>query len=175
MSTYRRLFLALGCASWIVAAGCSDNPVAGRAESDKSLAEAGRAMGLRTDMIEDQYIPAPYPSVTNSNGTPLISWSAVPGATSYTVSMIYYEMYDNINWEIYYSSGWEIATTTDTSYLDTGNGYTGGYECLFYTGGWGPAWGPPRAYFFTYAVQATTPEGTSDISNSQVLAPIGCL
>jgi hypothetical protein len=52
MSTYRRLFLALGCASWIVAAGCSDNPAAGREEIDESLIEAVRAMGLRTDMIE---------------------------------------------------------------------------------------------------------------------------
>lgn len=155
MSTYRRLFMAFGCVLGIVVAGCSDNPV------------AGRAMGSRTDMMEDQYIPAPYPSVTNSNGTPLISWSAVPGTTSYTVSLILYEMYDNINWEIYRSSVFEIATTTDTSYLDTGNVYTGGYECRV---------GYPGPFVFaTYAVQATSPYGTSDVANSQVLAPIGCL
>lgn len=53
MSIYHRLFLVLGCASWVVAAGCSDNPAAGRTEIDDSLVEAVRKMGFRTDMIED--------------------------------------------------------------------------------------------------------------------------
>jgi hypothetical protein len=108
-------------------------------------------------------VPGPYsPSVTHSNGTPLLHWAAVPGATSYTVSLIYYEMYDNINWEIYYISDPQIlTTTTSTSYLDTGNVYTGSHECMGYG----------YYYFATYAVRATFPNGST--SENQVLAPIG--
>jgi hypothetical protein len=109
-------------------------------------------------------IPAVYPDVTNSSGTPLISWTAVPGATSYTVLLIYYEI--NENWEVVNSWAWEITTTTSTSYLDTGNAYTGSVEACP-TGPWGTS-----AFLFAYAVQATFPNGTSDVSNSQIGAPI---
>jgi hypothetical protein len=165
MSNYRRLFLALGCASWFVAAGCSDSPTAQRTEETKSLVEVIGAMGPRTDMIENT-IPGPYPiSITNSNGTPLISWSALSGATSYTVSLIYLQIQDDINWIVdgYWVS--ELTTTTSTSYLDTGNVYTGESYCsLWYYQG--------PFTFFVYAVQATFPHGTSDIFYYPVEAPI---
>jgi len=166
MLTYHRLFLALGCASWIVVAGCSDNPA------------AGRAMGLRTDMIEDQYpIPGPIPSVSNSNGTPLISWSALSGATSYTVSLVYFDIYDQFGWQDGYVGPYflsEITTTTSTSYLDTGNVYTGSYECRWWSGGYSPhpSYGNVVGFAYAYAVQATFPHGTSDISYYPILAPI---
>jgi len=108
-------------------------------------------------------IPAPYPSVSDSNGTPLISWSAVPGATSYTVWLIDYWVRDNINWEIYDAWSYEITTTTSTSYLDTGNIYTGMDACNYQSG---PFTIP------AYAVQATFPHGTSDIFYYPVVAPI---
>ena len=165
MSTYRRLFFALGCASWLVSAGCSDRPTAQRTEKTESLVNAVGAMGPRTDMIEDP-IPGPWPiSVTNSNGTPLISWSALSGATSYTVSLLYFEI--NANWEVMNSWAWELTTTTSTSYLDTGSVYTGSVEACP-TG----TWDSGRAFLFAYAVQATFPHGTSDIYYSPVEAPI---
>jgi hypothetical protein len=381
MSTYRRLFVALGCASWIAAAGCSDNPAGGRAEIDESLVEAVRAMGLRTDMIEDhgsfllvegdiylpkeqlrtapkarsgiprgprfQYsttnlvsdskvsqivvdlsglnsqtawqsaardaishwsgigsttlqmsegssaditvsttctwsnvaafasfpsggnpgstiyvntcfgystthaqkvhnmvhelghtigfrhsnygqvgesagaegaihiadtptsgnatgsvmnggtalnswagfawhdllttrtlypVPGYWPSVTHSNGTPLIKWAAMPGATSYTVSLLTFDIYDHYGWYdgLLGPSVSQITTTTSTSYLDTGNVYTGSYECRF-----NPTFGSPQhpqygyfvGKFYLYSVQATYPQGTGD--PVWVIAPIG--
>jgi hypothetical protein len=112
--------------------------------------------------------PIPGPgslSITDSNGTPLISWNALSGATSYTVSLITYDGYNGFG----YTNRWasQIATTTSTSYLDTGNVYTGSYECIF-DGDW-----EPYSYMYEYAVQATFPHGTSDVfSFSRHVAPI---
>ena len=164
MSTQRRLFLAVGFATWIVAAGCSDNPA------------AVRAIGLHPDMTEEQYpIPGPSPSVTDSSGTPLISWSALSGATSYTVSLVYYDIYDQWgSYDAYIGPSLlgEITTTTSTSYLDTGNVYTGSFECRWYPHYGSPYYGNSVGILYAYAVQATFPHGTSDISYYPVVAPI---
>jgi hypothetical protein len=53
MSTCNRFFSAVGFAAFFAAAGCGDNPAAELREPEESLVEAVRAMGLRTDMIED--------------------------------------------------------------------------------------------------------------------------
>ncbi len=112
--------------------------------------------------------PLPGPSglsVTNSNGTPLISWNAASGATGYTVSLITFSTangsYQNHN----YST---LGTTTGTSYLDGGNSYTGVYECN-YDMGWG---GVTQGAWYEYAVQATYAKGTSPILYARIYALI---
>ncbi|HEU4562663.1 MAG TPA: M57 family metalloprotease [Longimicrobium sp.] len=114
-------------------------------------------------------IPGPYPvSVTNSNGTPLISWTAMSGATSYTVSLVYYDIYDGYGGpDIYQRWVWPTTTTTSTSYLDTANVYTGSHECTY--DNWSP--GGWKGSYYTYAVQATLPHGTS-VLVPQVEAPV---
>jgi hypothetical protein len=118
--------------------------------------------------------PIPGPgslSVTNSSGTPLISWGAVSGATSYTVSLI---TFNTVNGN--YQSHWlnPITTTTSTSYLDVDRVYTGVYECSS-DWGWG---GETQGAWYEYAVQANFPHGTSPYLNARIYAPVaqsGCL
>jgi hypothetical protein len=116
-------------------------------------------------------IPSPgWLSVTDSNGTPLISWAAVSGATSYTVSLITFST-SNGN----YTNHWAdpITTTTSTSYLDVDHVYTGVYECS-YDWDWN---GETRGAWYEYAVQANYPHGSSNILHSRHYAPIanpGC-
>ena len=105
-------------------------------------------------------------TVTNSSGTPLISWAAVPGATSYTVSLITFSTY-NGNYQNHGLS--PITTTTGTSYLDANNVYTGAYECNY---GGGDLGGDSWGYWYEYAVQAHFPHGTSSYLYSRHYAPI---
>jgi hypothetical protein len=104
-------------------------------------------------------------SVTNSNGTPLISWNAASGATGYTVSLITFNT-TNGNYQNHYFT--TLGTTIGTSYLDTGNTYTGVYECN-YDWGWE---GQTQGMWYEYAVQATYTKGTSPILNVRIYAPI---
>lgn len=112
--------------------------------------------------------PIPGPgslTVTNSGGTPLISWAAASGATSYTVSLITFRTV-NGNYQSHGLS--PITTTNSTSYLDVGNVYTGVYECNF---DWG--WeGQSEGYWYEYSVQANYPHGTSSYLYSRHYAPI---
>jgi hypothetical protein len=112
--------------------------------------------------------PIPGPSglsITDSNGTPLISWSALSGATGYTVSLITFNTHNGSYTNHYVS---QITTTTNTSYLDTGNAYTGVYEC-----NWDWGWdGETYGAWYEYAVQATFPHGTSDVLYSRHYANI---
>jgi len=132
-----------------------------------------------SDVTATQYtypIPGPeWISVTDSTGMPLISWAAVPGATSYTVSLITYDKYENGGWwhsyEYRYAYTSQIATTTSTSYLDTSNVFTESWECT-----WAPN-NPPQypewvGVAWEYAVQATFPHGTSGVFSSRVTAYI---
>jgi hypothetical protein len=105
-------------------------------------------------------------SVSDSNGTPLISWTAAPGATSYTVSLITFSTV-NGNYQNHWANA--IANTTSTSYLDYNNSYTGKYECNF-DWGWG---GETQGAWYEYAVQAHYPHGTSDVLYTRHYAPIG--
>lgn len=52
MRNRARLFSALGCSA-LVAMACGENPAGQRTETPDALVEAVRALGLRTDMIED--------------------------------------------------------------------------------------------------------------------------
>jgi hypothetical protein len=113
--------------------------------------------------------PIPGPgglSVTDSNGTPLISWTAASGATSYTVSLITFNTV-NGNYQNHWVSA--LGNTTSTSYLDYNNSYTGQYQCE-YDWGWN---GETQGAWYEYAVQAHYPHGTSDVLYSRHYAPIG--
>src|SRR3954462_3977251 len=52
MRAHVRLFSAAGCVA-VLASACGENPAGERTETPESLREAVRAMGFRTDMIED--------------------------------------------------------------------------------------------------------------------------
>ncbi len=116
--------------------------------------------------------PIPGPgglTVTNSGGTPLASWNAGPGATSYTVSLITFELQNGFNTGHWLSP---ITTTTGSSYLDTGNVFTGVYECT-YDSGWelGDE-SQTHGFWYEYAVQANFPHGTSSYVYSRHYAYI---
>jgi hypothetical protein len=111
-------------------------------------------------------LPAPPSlSVTNSNGTPLISWGAASGATGYTVSLITFNTANGNYQNHYYTT---LGTTTGTSYLDVNNAYTGVYECN-YDWGWN---GETYGAWYEYAVQANYANGSSPILNARIYAPM---
>jgi hypothetical protein len=102
-------------------------------------------------------------TVTNSSGTPLVGWSAVPNVVSYTVSLITYTSNtgDGVYQSRYFTT---LTSTTGTSYLDTDHSYTGVIECNY----------PnelmvPYGFMYEYGVTAHFVNGTT---LSQRLAPI---
>jgi hypothetical protein len=106
---------------------------------------------------------APTVTVTNSSGTPLVNWSAVPNAVSYTVSLITY--ISNTGNGVYQGRYFTTLTsTTGTSYLDTDHSYTGVYECNYPT-----ELEEPYGIMYEYGVTAHFANGTS---LGQRLAPI---
>ncbi len=110
--------------------------------------------------------PAPSPTVTNSGGYPLISWSALAGATSYSV--VLRKQRTEIDKATFASQtqnyDYPLGSTPGTSFLDTGNPYTGKNTCTSY--------GTYKTIFlaYTYRVTATFPDGTT---TGTVAAPIG--
>lgn len=109
---------------------------------------------------------APAPSVTNSGGTPLISWSALPAATSYSVDLVY-----TIKVTSRTDPGWSeeditpLGTTTGTSFSDTGHPWTGVSSCY-------ATWPDysTRRDTWRYRVTATYPTGSTF---TFVAAPVG--
>jgi hypothetical protein len=112
--------------------------------------------------------PLPGPSslsVTNSGGYPLISWTAAPGASSYTITLITFNTRNGQYQNRYFTT---LDSTTGTSYLDTAHDYTGVYECPGEDLGMGETYG----FWYEYAVQANYPNGSSPIDYSRHYAPI---
>lgn len=110
-------------------------------------------------------------TVTNSGGHPLISWTAAPGATSYTIQLI---TFNTLNGQYQNRSFTTLGTTTGTSYL-TSHTWTGEYACTM------PSiderYGE-RGKWFEYSVQANYPTGSSNPDAARHYAPIareGCL
>lgn len=77
--------------------------------------------------------PAPVVSVSNSGGNPLLGWSALSGATSYSVKLVVVETQTNrataesTSWRDEYPLG----STTGTSFLDSAHAYTGVSLCSY--------------------------------------------
>lgn len=109
--------------------------------------------------------PAPSVSVSNSGGTPLVSWNALSGATGYAVSLIIIETQTNrqtaegTTWTDEYPLG----STSGTSYLDSSNAYSGDHNCLY------QAYPIVTRIMYRYRVTATFSGGTS---STTVNAPI---
>ncbi len=143
-------FLALLLAG--VLAACSDAPTG----AIPSAADQPAALNT---------YPAPVASVSNSGGTPLISWSALVGATSYSVTEVIIET--ETNRETAESSQWRYETplgsTTGNSYLDTSNTYTGVSLCSYLN------YPIVLRYSYRYEITATFPGGTSKTS---IAAPV---
>lgn len=112
--------------------------------------------------------PLPAPTgltVTNSGGTPLISWNAMTGATSYTVQLITFNTENGQYTNRYFTV---LANTTSTSYLDTDQTYTGVYQCPGEDTGMGTTYG----YWYEYSVRANYPNGSSNPDAARHYAPI---
>lgn len=133
-------------------AACSDAPTA----VAPSAADAPAALNT---------YPAPVASVSNSGGTPLISWSALAGATSYSVTEVIIET--ETNRQTAESNSWRYETplgsTTGTSFLDTSNSYTGKSLCSYSN------YPIVLRYSYRYEITATFSGGTSKTS---IMAPI---
>ena len=136
-------------------AECSDAPT----PLAPSAADAPAALNTSTTV-----------TVTNSGGYPLVSWTAVPGATSYTVRLVTTWFHTTWRGDTAKRSFFETkGTTTGTSFLDTSRVYSGDISCTR------PAdypYAPTDTYteYYEYAVVAQLATGTS---TQRVYAPVG--
>ena len=107
--------------------------------------------------------PALVLAVSNSGGNPLVSWDAVPGATSYTVrfvTVLVFPPYGTTR-----RTRTDLATTTGTSYLDTSHVYTGDTSCQR-----SDEWLGPYTEHYQYVIVSQLASGTS---TQTVDAPVG--
>lgn len=79
-------------------------------------------------------LPMPTATVSNSGGTPLVSWGALVGANSYTVSLITTHRYEPFGERPTTTRTTEVlATTAGTSFLDAQHSFTGISYCDYGT------------------------------------------
>lgn len=104
-------------------------------------------------------------TVTNSGGTPLLGWTAVPGATSYKVAVVVTETRTNRQTaeSSTYVDEYARGSTTGSSFLDTGHTYTGTSMCTY------SAYPVVTRRNYRYRVTAIFANGTS---LSTAIAPI---
>jgi hypothetical protein len=121
----------------------------------------GSATGMSQEDVKTiHYLYAPpgpgTTTVTNENGYPRITWSAVSGATHYTVE--FKATYEENDYERGYSSyewGGDVTTyTTSTTVLDSTQPYTGVSWCQGYSGPYGSS-----ETTYRYIVKAHFPGG----------------
>jgi hypothetical protein len=109
-------------------------------------------------------------TVTNSGGYPLVSWSPVAGATSYTVNLVTTWFHTTWRGDTAKRSFRQAkGSTTGTSLLDTSRVYSGDISCTR------PAdypYGPNDTYteYYEYEVVAQLAGGTS---TQRAYAPVG--
>jgi hypothetical protein len=115
-------------------------------------------------------LPGPVMTVTNSGGFPLISWNALPGATSYSVYLVTY----NADRTGYASTRTFslVGTTTGTSWLDTWRSYTGQSQCTYPYAG--EAEGSLGGHWYEYQVVAQYPNGTGSSFHFANVAEPNC-
>ena len=133
-----------------LAAACADTPTGAVA----SAANAPAALNT-----------APTVSVTDSGGNPLLSWSALAGAVSYTVVLVETETKTNRQTGDSQQWVWEypLGSTTGTSFLDTSYAYTGNFMCSY------SAYPIVNRVTYRYRVTATYASGSA---TDVVLAPV---
>ncbi len=112
-------------------------------------------------------LDAPVVTVTNSGGYPLISWSAVAGATSYSVVLQKTRTIIDKATFATESQSWDypLGSTGGTSFLDTSNAYTGKFNCTSY-GTYTTVW-----MRYRYIVTATSATETSSTVAAAPVAP----
>lgn len=138
----------------VALAACSDAP------TGAVIAPDHRPAALNT-------LPAPSPFVSHSGGSPLISWSALSGATSYSVNLVT-TIYTANPWQTYVSGDWTllVGTTTGTSQLDGARSVTYAYTCQQPND---HEFSSTDTYVYQYEVIAHFPTGTS---SARVYAPV---
>lgn len=147
----------LGLALALLAGACTDLPTRATTSAD------GLSPAFNTSATV---------TVTNSGGTPLVSWDAVPGATSYTVRFAttwFFTIYTRGD-GTRRTFRTDLGTTTGTSYLDTSHTYSGDISC---TRPAGEPYGPNDTYteIYEYVVISHFPDGTT--TTGRAYAPVG--
>jgi hypothetical protein len=146
---HRKPFFRLAAALLAGLAAC-DSPTANSAVADGHQGQPRLTL------------PLAALSVTNSGGTPLLSWSPVAGATSYTVRLINYRTVNGAYQRRFFTT---FGNQTTTSYLDSAHTYTGVYQC---PGDEGPD-GNFYGFWLEYQVVALS---ATDSSSARIYAPI---
>lgn len=144
---------AVSAVAVLLMAACADAPTAPLATAENAPAALSSH-------------PAPSLSVSNSGGYPLISWTALSGATSYSVSLNITETHTNRQTaeSVSHTDVYPLGSTTGSSYLDSANPYTGVSLCTYTAYPW------VTRVVHRYQVVATFPDGTSQSSVSAPMA-----